>query len=337
VIRPPTSHDVARLAGVSQPTVSRALRNDPRVANETRVRVQDAATQLGYVPSRRGRSLSTRATGEIAVVVGDLGNPFYLEAIDHLNGAINATSRRMVVLTDRRNRPLGVEGLLDGSIDGAILTTTRLSSTSPIELAQRGLPFVLFNRVTGHPSVDACVSENEAGTRALVRELIRLGHTRIGAILGPEDTSTARDREAGLRGARADAEVVLNEVWVRRGGPFSYETGHRGLTEILAGAGPSRPTAVFCANDVIAIGALNAARALNLAVPGDLTIVGFDDIAMSAWDVFSLTTVRQDLPAMAQAATALLEERIADPGGPRRLITVPSRVILRGSHGPPGG
>jgi LacI family transcriptional regulator len=335
VQRRPTSHDVARLAGVSQPTVSRALRDDPRVAPETRARVRAAAAKLGYVPSRRGRSLSTRVTGQIAVVVGDLGNPFYMEAIECLYAAIEELDRLMIVLADRPSRPVEIEHLLDGSNDGAILTTTLLSSELPRELSRRGLPFVLLNRVVDQPKVNACVSENEAGARAMIEELIALGHRDIGAILGPGDTSTSRDREAGMRAALEAAGLELDEERVFRGSQFSYEVGYEGLQRLLEPDDGPVPTAIFCANDVIAIGALNAARACGVAVPEDLTIVGFDDIAMASWDVFSLTTVRQDLPEMARRATRLLDELIADPGARPQRITVPSRLVMRGSHGPP--
>ena len=331
-MRPATSHDVARLAGVSQPTVSRALRDDPRVAEATRRRVRDAAAQLAYVPSRRGRSLSTRATGQVAVVVGDLGNPFYAEAVEHLHAALDAADRRMLVLTEPPDRAPDLERLLDGSIDGAILTTTRLGSTVPAQLAERGLPCVQLNRTVDDDALDACASANADGARAAAAELAALGHDAVGAIFGPADTSTGRDREAGFRAGLAAAGVALPDPRVRRG-PFAYRTGHDGLRELLAA--PAPPSAVFCGNDVIAIGALNAACALGVAVPERLTVLGFDDIAMAAWDVFGLSTVRQDLPEMARAAVALLLERVADPDRPARRVTVPAVLVLRGSHAAP--
>jgi LacI family transcriptional regulator len=323
--RAATSHDVARLAGVSQPTVSRALRDDPRVAERTRARVRDAAAALAYVPSRRGRSLSTRATGQVAVVVQELGNPFYAETIEHLHGALERIDLRALVLTDQREE--SADRMLDGSVDGAVLASTLLGDTLPGELAARGLPVVLFNRTLDEPAVDACVSANADGARAVAAELLALGHTSIGAIFGPRETSTGRDRERALRAALADRCAALTAV---RHGDFSYATGHAAFTELMAGR--DRPTAVFCANDVIAIGALNAARTLGVEVPGDVTVFGFDDIAMAAWDVFRLSTVRQDLPRMAQAAAALLAERRDHPTLPPRRIEIPARLVLRGTH-----
>jgi len=333
-VRAPTSHDVAELAGVSQPTVSRALRGDPRVSPETIRRVREAADALAYVPSRRGRSLSTRATGQVAVVVSDLANPFYSEAILHLHSALDGADLRAVVHTDLPDRPITAERLLDGSVDGVILTTTLAGSPLPGELAARGLPVVQFNRVAAGEAADASVSDNAGGAAAVGALLAGLGHTRVGAILGPDDASTSREREAGLRAALAERGIALPDARVRRG-PFQTESGHEGLLALLGAAEP--PTAVFCANDVVAAGALNAARALGISVPDRLTVVGFDDISLGAWEVFRLTTVRQDLAAMSEAAVRLLLERVAEPARPAQRVTVPVRLVLRGSHAAPPG
>lgn len=331
-MRTPTSHDVARAAGVSQPTVSRALRDDPRVTEDTRHRVRAAAAELGYVPSRRGRSLSTRATGHVAIVVSDLGNPFYMEAVEHLHRHLEQAGARVVVLTDPPEEPAIAEMLLDGSVDGAILTTTLLGSSLPAELAARGLPVVLLNRTVDDDAVDACISENVGGAHAVAAEIAALGHERVAALFGPADTSTGRDRERGFRAGLAEAGLKLPDRMVHRG-PFSFAAGHRGLVELLERR--AAPTAVFCANDVIAVGALNAAKALGVAVPGQVSVFGFDDIAMAGWELFALTTVRQDLAEMAGAATRLLLERIAEPGRAARHVVVPATLVRRASHAGP--
>ena len=328
----PTSHDVARLAGVSQPTVSRALRDDPVVSRETRHRVHEAAAALGYVASRRGRNLSSRHTGQVAIVVSDLGNPFYIEALEHLHRELAGAGVRAVVHTDSAHEPLLAEVLLDGSVDGAVLTTTRLSSDLPGELAKRGLPVVLFNRIVDDAPVDVCASENFAGAQVVATALAELGHTRIGALLGPPDTSTGRDREAGFRAGLSLAGRALPDQLVRRG-EFTFAAGQEGVRGFNALRSP--PTAVFCANDVIALGALDAARELELAVPAQLTVVGFDDIAMAAWRAFALTTVRQDLAAMAATACELLMTRIGNPELAARVATVHTDLVRRQSHGPP--
>jgi LacI family transcriptional regulator len=330
----PTSHDVALEAGVSQPTVSRALRGDPRVTAATRRRVLLAAERLGYVTSDRGRSLATRRTSRIGVVVEDLDNPFYLELLDALHERLERADVRMIVLTPQRDAPERVERLVDGSIDGAILTTTHLDSPLPAQLRDRRFPFVLLNRIVDDEACASCSVDNRRGAIRLTEEMLRVGHRSIAAIFGPETTSTGRDREHGIRAVLAGAGVPLPDERTRRG-RFTYESGHRGCTELLARV--DRPTAVLCANDVVAIGAINAAHALGLGVPGDVSIAGFDDIAMAAWDVFQLTTVRQDLRRMAETAVDLVLGLVDDPHAEPRRVILPAELVHRRTLAPPRG
>lgn len=332
--RPPTSHDVAREAGVSQPTVSRALRGDQRVTDATRDRVIVAAERLGYVLSDRGRSLSTRRTGRIGVVVEELDNPFYLELLDALHECLERSDVRMIVLTPQRGDPERVERLIDGSIDGVILTTTHLDSPLPGQLQARRFPFVLLNRIVDDDTIASCSVDNRGGAAAMAAEIVEAGHRSVAAVFGPATTSTSRDREAGIRDALAVHEIPLPAELTRRG-RFTYDNGHRALGELFAGA--RRPTAVMCANDVVALGAVNAAHALGLSVPGDVSIVGFDDIGMAAWDVFRLTTVRQDLRRMAEIAVDLVLASVGDPHAAADRVVLPAEVLHRATLGPPPG
>lgn len=328
-----TSHDVARLAGVSQPTVSRALRDDPRLSDETRRRVLEAATALQYVPSQRGRSLATRSTGQIGIVVTDLGNPFYLQVLDELHHALRKTELRMLVLTPDKDGTVPLERLVDGSLDGAILTTTVLNSTLPAELSKRGFPFVLLNREVDDTPGDVCVVDNREGGMLAARELLELGHTRIAAIFGPESTSTGRDREAGFRAELIAAGVELPEPRWRRV-RFDWIAGHTAALELI----DSKPTAIFCANDILALGAFNALHGAGIRMPADVTLIGFDDVLLAEWEAFQLTTVSQDIHGMVTAATDLLLTRMAanqdTPPPPRRIVLTPT-LVRRKTHGPP--
>jgi LacI family transcriptional regulator len=330
---PPTSHDVARIAGVSQPTVSRALRDDPRLSDETRLRVQEAARELNYVPSQRGRSLATRSAGQIGIVVSDLGNPFYLQVLDALHGELRQAGLRMLVLTPDDDDRIPLERVVDGSLDGVILTTTQLHSTLPTQLSDRGFPFVLLNREVDDAPGDVCVVDNTEGARLIAEELLALGHRAIAAVFGPETTSTGRDREASFRAVLADAGVELRaERWRRA--PFDFSEGHRCALELL----PSQPTALFAANDILALGAYNALYARGVRVPADITLIGFDDVRLAAWEAFQLTTVSQDIEHMVKTSTELLLSRIAaEPDehlAPRRVV-LPARLVRRATHGPP--
>ena len=328
-----TSHDVARAAGVSQPTVSRALRGDPRLSEATRQRVIEAAEALRYVPSQRGRSLATRSTGQIGIVVSDLGNPFYLQVLDELHRALSETHLRMLVLTPDEHDAVPLERLADGSLDGAILTTTVLDSSLPAALSDRGFPFVLLNREVDNAPCDVCVVDNHRGGMLAASELIGLGHTQIAAMFGPATTSTGRDREAGFRAGLAEAGVPLPDARSRQV-PFDWAAGHTAALDLL----DSKPTALFCANDILALGAFNALRGRGVRIPAEISLIGFDDVRLASWEVFQLTTVSQDIPAMVSTATELLLSRMAaeqdEAPAPRRAVLMP-QMVRRGTHGPP--
>jgi LacI family transcriptional regulator len=329
-----TSHDVARLAGVSQPTVSRALRDQKGVSMVTRVRVREAAKSLGYVTSQIGRSLSTRTTGRVGVVSAELINPFYPALIEPLHDALAALGYRMILVTDRGDVEVELEPLIDGSLDGVILSTSELGSSLPFELAKRGMPHVMVNRSVDGTETDECVSDNIVGAEAVADFLVDLGHRRIGAVCGPEATSTGRERAIGFRRRLAERGLPLSPQYVRSG-PFHQDTGRAALGELMA-CRPT-PTALFCANDVVAFGVCAAAAAQGVDIPGQLTVVGFDDIPMASWEVFSLTTIRVDLTVMGKRSAGLLAERIADPGLPARRVVLPVELVLRGSHSPSDG
>jgi LacI family transcriptional regulator len=167
--------------------------------------------------------------------------------------------------------------------------------------------------------VDTVVSDNERGGRLVAEAMVELGHRRIALIAGPENTTTSRDRERGFREQLQESGLQLDES-LRRVGQFSHHSGYQWCLDLLAAE--SRPTAVFAANDVIAFGALDAARRVGVRVPAELSIVGFDDIDMAGWEGFNLTTVRQPLAEMGRAAATLLLERIGADAelAPRRRV-----------------
>jgi LacI family transcriptional regulator len=323
-----TSHDVARAAGVSQPTVSRALRDDPRVADATRRKVQLVATELGYVPSELGRSLSTRSTHQIAMVA-DLRNALYPTLVEPLHDRFAQHGLRMLLLAERGDDRATYERLLDRSVDGVVLTTTLIGSSLSKGLLDKGLPFVELNRLSGRRKVNGVAADNHGGAGDVARLLVREGHRRIAAVFSGADSSTSRDREAGFRAGLDESGVDLPERRVARTG-FGYDDGERGFASVMAGRHP--PTAVFCVGDLVAVGALNQAQRMGMSVPGDVAIVGFDDIAMAAWPCFNLTTARVDLSGMAVAAADLLVRRLGGDNSPARTQVFPTELVLRGTH-----
>jgi LacI family transcriptional regulator len=333
-----TSRDIAREAGVSQPTVSRALRGDPRVAPATVALVEATARRLGYVPLAAGRMLSTRRMGTVAIVVADIGNPFYPELVEALHEELGRSGYRIVLLNERTDAAGadGVRALTRGAVvDGAIVATATIDDRTRSLLAEADAPIVQLVREVPGVARDAVVADNPAGAALAAELLADLGHRRIGQLAGPPDTSTARERDAGFAAALERLGAPLDPA-LRRVGDYSHQSGYGGCLELLDM--PQPPSAIFCGNDVIALGALDAARSRRVAVPGELSLVGFDDIALAGWESFRLTTVRQPLAEMAHEAARILVRRIETPDdSPPRRAVFPTDLVQRATTGPPAG
>ena len=200
-----------------------------------------------------------------------------------------------------------VDDLGDGSYDGVILMTTLRTSRLPRDLTERSVPHVLVNRVLDHPESPSCTVDNAAGAVAVSSLVAELGHRRVAAIHGPVATSTGRERALWLRRGLRQRGIALPRKLVRRAS-FGHDAGMAAAHSLLDES--PRPTAIVCANDVLALGALSAARQRGLGVPEDLTIVGFDDIAVAGWPIADLTTVKVDLDLLAETAVEMLLEEI---------------------------
>ena len=327
-----TSRDVARLAGVSQPTVSRALRDDARVSEDTKKRVRDAAQLLGYVPSEAGRALSSGRTRRIGLLVTDLDNQFYSHIIAPVHRELERLGYQLMLHTETADNETVAERLAANGLDGVLLATSTVDSVAPLRLRDRGMPFVYFNRIGSLVGADAAVVDPTAGYRDAVDLVADLGHVRVGAVLGPANTSTAQVREAALRSALSARGLLLPESCVRRA-PYDAVEGERAAADLLAGDAP--PTMLFCGNDVVAYGALNAARRAGLSVPDDLSIIGFDDLPEAAWPIIDLSTIGYDITGMARAAADLIVRRIEHPDAERSELRFESSFVARSTVGTP--
>jgi LacI family transcriptional regulator len=331
-----TSHDIAREAGVSQSTVSRALRGDPRVDPETAARIVRVADRRGYMPNATARSLVTRRTRTIAVVVADIKNPFYPELVEALHEALGRSGYRMVLVNERTDTR-GQAGLAElyrgGGADGALFVSVTIERRVAALVTKSPVPSVLLNRDVDGADVDRVMSDNAGGAAQVAEHLHGLGHRRVAFIAGPANTSTSRDREAGLSGALAQRGAPLDPAQ-RRVGEFTHRSGYQWATDLLDR--PDRPTAIFCANDVVAFGALDAARNLGIDVPGAVSIAGFDDVPMASWGAFGLTTVRQPLTDMARDAVRVLIDRVEGRAdSERQRLVFPTHLVQRTTTGPP--
>jgi len=266
-------------------------------------------------------------------VVSDITNPFYPELLDILHNELALAGYRTILFNEQTDASVEqhVGELVNGNaVDGLLYVSATLDTPLPGHGA-RDVPIVLVNRYVESAEVDTVVSDNHRGGRLVAEAMVELGHRRIALIAGPENTTTGRDRERGFREQLQASGVRLDET-LRRVGQFSHASGYQWCLDLLATE--PRPTAVFAANDVIAFGALDAARRVGVRVPAELSIVGFDDIDMAGWEGFNLTTVRQPLAEMGRAASKLLLERISSSAElpPRRRV-FPVGVVHRDTLG----
>ena len=329
-----TSIDIAREAGVSQATVSRVLNNDSRVAPRTRARVLRVMERLEYTPNAIARGLVTNRTGLIGVVVSDIMNPFYPQFLEAIGSQLADHGRKMLLFNAGGQEQEADESytrvLLEQRVDGIIFTSAIRDSGLVHQLVDRQFPVVLTNRYTSGVPCDMAIGDNEAGAASAAQHLLGLGHARIAVVAGHPQASTSYDRLEGFRAALAAAGHVLDDELVRVA-YFNPEAAQAEAMELLSLADP--PTAIFCLNDVMAFGVLNAVKMLGRTVPGDVSVIGFDDIWMASWEIFQLTTVHQPLAEMARASVDLLVERLADPERSTRKLVFPSRLVVRSTTG----
>lgn len=303
-----TAHDVARRAGVSRSAVSRCFTIGASIAPATRTRILAAAEALGYRPNALARSLITRRSGLIAVVLGQLDNPFYADLLARLAGALQAEGYRLLLFfASPQDAPDPLVGqILPYQVDGIVLAATTLTSGLADACAAAGIPVVLVNRTTDRTAVASVTSANRDGGRLAARFLLAAGHRRCAYVAGAAGASTNRDRALGF------AEV-LHEAGL---GPPVQAEGHYTHAGASAAArtllgSPEPPEAVFCANDHMAIAVLDIARReFGLRIPDDLSVVGFDDAPQARWGAYALTTVEQPVDAMVAAAVALMVSQI---------------------------
>jgi LacI family transcriptional regulator len=327
-----TSRDVARLAGVSQPTVSRALRDDPKVSEATKQRVREAALALGYAPSAIGRALSVGRSTRVGLVVTDLENQFYAHVIAPMHHELERLGYELVLITESSETGPVAEHVVAHGLCGVVLATTTVESVLPVRLQDRGIPFVYFNRTSQSVQADSVTVDPENGVRELLTDVLGKGHTRIGAIFGPRNTSTGEQRENVVRTVLDAHGLTLAHRDVLHG-PFDFRTGHDGLRTLLERSDP--PTVVLCGNDVVALGALNAAAELGAGVPADVSIAGFDDLPTSRWALIRLSTVAYDLDDMSREAARLVVARVERPDAPMAHSVYPTHYVPRATTAVP--
>ncbi len=307
-----TSYDVARHAGVSQSAVSRCFKPGASVSKKMRARVMKSAKELGYQPNAIARSLITRRSNMVAVVISQQTTLYYPEILVELSQRLSERGVRVLLFTLEHESDIDVllDQVLQYQVDGMIIAA-RLSGTQIDAIEGRGLPFVFYNRSFRDRQINAVCCDQTEGERWLVNRLVEAGHSSFAIISGPEDSAVSVERTQGaLERLR---ELDVGEVVVVEG-DYGYASGASGLHRIRERLG-RLPEAVICANDVMAIGCLDAARHdFGIEVPAQLSVVGFDGVGPARWSSYDLTTVRQPVRRMTEAAVSMILERVEDPG-----------------------
>jgi DNA-binding LacI/PurR family transcriptional regulator len=324
-----TSIEVAERAGVSQSTVSRVFSpNSPNVSSDARERVLRASMELGYQPNAIARMMSTRQTNIVGIVMATITSPFYPYVLEKFLRELQAIDRQVLLFTASENQSVDdiLPLALGYQLDALIITSATLSSEMAAFSKQSGTPVILFNRAVNDPNVSAVCADNVAGGRLAVDVLLDSNHQRLAFIAGVQDTSTSQDRERGFASRLKERGYTS---WQRGQGHYTYESGYEAASTLLTEETP--PDALFCANDIMAIGAIDAIRAYGLSVPNDVSVMGFDDIPMAAWGAYKLTTISQEVDAMIAKTIDLMLEKIESPESPSRIEQVAGKLVIRSS------
>ena len=323
-----TSYDVARAAGVAQSTVSRSFAPGSEMSDDTRAKVQRVAASLGYVPNALARSLITRRSEMVAVIVTD----FTLQT----NPAIVAGIGRALAGHGKQLLLMAVEGeagardaaaaALRYPLDGLVLATT-LDAAAVRPFLRRGVPVACFNRPAPLPRVDRVATDHAGAAREVAGLLHAAGHRRFLCVGGPPGWPVNAERTAGFVGRLAELGIPGAPV---AAADQSYAGGRAAFLEHVGAHGV--PDAVFCVNDPLAFGVLDACRfELELHVPRDVSVVGFDDVAEAAHQGYDLTTVRQGIGDLAAAAVGMLLRRLDEPDRQAQRLLLPGTLVRRGS------
>jgi LacI family transcriptional regulator len=332
--------EVARLAGVSRSTVSRVVNEDRRVSDEVRARVLAIVQEHDYHPDAAGRSLATRRTHILGLLIPQaareiFSDPFFPLLMQGAIDACNATDQNLMMLMHSGAEPAAADRLYRRVIggrrlDGIIIAASVVDDPMVRRLQDDHYPFVLVGRHPRYAEINFVDTDNRAGAQSAVAHLLEHGYRRIGLISGRSNMIATIDRYAGYVAALQEAGLLPDPALAATG-DFTQQGGYAAMRALI----PGRPDAVFVASDTMAVGALHALRDAGLRVPEDIALIGFDDIAQGTVAQPSLSTVHQPVGELGAAAVRLLLERVAAPAAPPRHWFLETRLVLRRSCGCP--
>lgn len=322
-----TLKEVAERAGVSRSAVSRTFTEGASVSAKTRAKVDKAANELGYAPNALASSLTTGRTKLIGLIVNNFHNPLILEVFDLFTCGLQDRGLRplLVNLSDATDPAASVRMLRQYSVDGVIVASSTLPSSFAEAFKNAGLPVVhAFGRYSTAPDVHVVGIDNIACGRMAAEALVKRGYTRLGFLGGPRSATSTQDRGEGFLAALRGKPGI--SVAVSFAANYTFDAGRAEMQRLLA-EGPAE--AYFCGDDLLAVGALSAIEEAGLSVPGDIGLIGLNDMEMSRWQIIGLTTIRQPVCQVIDAAIELVIATIKNPDRPPEIRLFPCRVIDR--------
>ncbi|WP_447556134.1 LacI family DNA-binding transcriptional regulator [Vreelandella sp. EE22] len=326
-----TSRDVAQLAGVSQSVVSRSFTPSASVAEKTRKKVIEAAQKLGYRPNTIARSLITRSSRTIAVVTYSLQNPFYASLLEKASRLLQEQGYHLLIIfAPQGNGDFSgvIDDLIRSQVEGVLMLAVTLNQRQAQEIVNFDIPVVIINRTIDYPGVSQVGSDNYRGGYWAGRYLATRGHQRIAYLAGIPDSSTNCQREAGFHAALKEEGLTCFAVEV---GNYQYDGACDAARRLFFSEElVKRPDAIFAANDLMAIALMETLRnELNLLIPQDVSVIGFDDMTMASWPSHSLTTLQQPVEKMLLKATELLINHISNPDALPEQLVLPVTPRIR--------
>lgn len=334
-----TAHMVAERAGVSQSAVSRVFTPGASASPKTVTKVRKAANELGYRPNVLARAMVSGRSRMIGLIVPYLENHFFPDVLERLSKALQTQGYHVLVFmasNSPREIDQVIEEIMSYQVDGIIMASVAMSSDIALRCQAQGIPVVLFNRSQDLEGITWVTSDNRAGAKRVAEFLLAGGHQRIGYLAGWEGASTQRDREAGFREglAAAGREIDLLDV-----GDYNTERTIAAVRRMFDRPRADQPDALFCATDHMALIAMDILRyKLDLRVPEDVSVVGYDDAPTASWLAYNLTTVRQRVNLMVEETVRVLLDAIDTPEAAKpKHVTMDAPLILRKSARVPKG
>ncbi|MGM9659687.1 MAG: LacI family DNA-binding transcriptional regulator [Faecousia sp.] len=331
-----TIDDIAKIAGVSTATVSRVLNNSSSVTPATRDKVQRVIDACGYIPNASARNLSTQSTRDIAVVVSDIENPFFSQALRGITQVANENDYNVLLLNtdeDLRWEHKCLKAVAQQQPQGVIISpvSSRNQETGDAleEFESRGVPVVQMDRFLEGRDFSSVLADNRQGVYKAIQELIQVGHTRIAIIKGSEDNWPVNERWIGFQDAMQEAGLPIRPEYVCTADQKS-RLAHLATEKLLSLNEP--PTAIFTCNNSMTLGCLGYLTEHNIRIPDDIAVMGFDEIDDLRTIGYPLSVVDRSPVEMGRLAMAMILRRLQNMDGEREVVTVPTRVLLRGSE-----